>query len=207
MNRSTLAILMLCGAVVAAVFAALRTPGCISRRLPSELESVLPGSADVVVPLRLEPGSIDSKLDAALELLGRIEEAQSMRTAVSKDGQGVSASQGPGRSHEDHTPDEAAAGTSALWVSVLDPAIAQALVERGMTPFDKGVAAHVTKAGAELRSIELTYKQVMDPLGEALAAGEMKFDAYTPLRISYGSERDSKRRSTISHLEAALDDF
>jgi hypothetical protein len=160
-----------------------------------------------MVPLRPELGSIDSKLDLALDLLGRIEEARSVRTARSEDGQGVLAPQGARRSHEDRTPDEAAAGTGALWVSVLDPGIARALVERGMTPFDEGVAAHVTKAGAALRSIALTYKQSMTPLDEALNAGEMKFDVFTPLRIAHGSERDSKRRSTIRYLEAALDNL
>ena len=91
------------------------------------------------------------------------------------------------------------------WVTVLDEGLAQVLVERGLTPFDSGVAVHVTAAGERLRRIESDYLE--DGLANlalkrdsGLTSGELQ-----DLALMAKQQRRAARAAILVQLASELD--
>ena len=93
----------------------------------------------------------------------------------------------------------------ADWVIVLDEELAQVLVERGLTPFDSGVAVHATAAGERLRQIESDYLE--DGMANQVLRrdGSLTSDEWQELILLAKQQRRATRKATLAQLAFELD--
>lgn len=91
------------------------------------------------------------------------------------------------------------------WVTVLDEGLAQVLVERGLTPFDSGVAVHVTAAGDQLRRIESEYLE--DGLANLALGrdGGLTSVELQDLTLTRKQQRRAARAATLAQLAFELE--
>jgi len=96
-------------------------------------------------------------------------------------------------------------GEDGAWVAALDKSITRTLVERGLTPFTPGVAAHVRATAGTLRALDTEFRTLKAPLDEDLKAGRLLLFEYGDYLDPLKKEMEDKKNAAIEQLAAALD--
>ncbi len=121
-------------------------------------------------------GSMEALTEALHRLESRMDEALARPVSVPAASTGdreplrqpIDTATGDGRA-EEHS--------GANWVEVLDKSAARLLVERGLTPYDPGVAEPLTKAGTALRKADdeyyAAYRQLNEDVSNKLITGSL----------------------------------
>lgn len=93
----------------------------------------------------------------------------------------------------------------SLWIQAIDESLAASLVERGMTPFDRGVATHLQAASNRLRAIESEYLERTAPHSLALSNGELTIKEHSRLCAPARRWRKQERLLAAKAFREALD--
>lgn len=187
-----------CGAVAGSLLVALLSHGD-DRAQAVDLDplaaSVLPQS-DSIGAVLVELRRVEQRLDEAIAAWS----GANARVAVESTAQpSAAAVEAAGET------ESADRRRSFEWVGALDPVIATALVERGLTPFEPNVATPVRSAGDALRAAKAELRTSLASLQEELVGHRMDSSQYRTALVAHEKKFEDQKSATLARLATELD--